>query len=135
MKYKYSYKFVRMAPRKVRLITNLVKDMSPQEALDQLKFNSKYASTPVYELIKSATSSLKNKNINIEDIKIYALTCDEGPTLKRRQYKSRGRAVEIKKRTSHINLVLESKDIKKPAKVKANSNKKETEPKTRSKKK
>ena len=113
MKYKYSYKFIRMAPRKVRLITNLAKDMSPNEALNQLKFSNKAASKPVYELIKSAVASLKNKNIDENTLKILSLTCDGGPTLRRRQFKSRGRTNQIKKRTSHIILVIESEYIKK----------------------
>lgn len=125
MKYNYSYNFIRMAPRKVRLITNLVKDMSPNEALSQLKFSDKAASVPVYELIKSAIASLKDRNISEDKVKIVSLTCDGGPTLKRRVYKSRGRADEIKKRTTHIKLVIETPEPKK-SKIKKNILKQKT---------
>lgn len=113
MEYKYSYKFVRMAPRKVRLVTNLVKNLSLKEALKQLKFNKKRAANPVYELLKSAQASQKETNRDQQNLNIKTLTCDEGPTLKRRRYKSRGRAVSIKKRTSHIMLILTDKQSKK----------------------
>ena len=107
--FKFSYKFIRIAPRKVRLVTNFAKSFSPAEALTQLKFLNKDAAKPVYELIASAVNSCKvNNNIDIKDLRIKSLTCDGGPTLKRRQFKSRGRASLIHKRSSHINLVLES---------------------------
>ncbi len=115
MQYIYKYKFVRMAPRKVRLITELVKSMSITDALNELKYSNKSAAIPVSELINSAYVSLKTKNIQIENITIVSLTCDQGPSLKRRRYKSRGRAVGIKKRLSHITLVLSTKDKPKKA--------------------
>ena len=110
MEYKFSYKFIHIAPRKLRLITNLIKDMNISDAMIQLKFISKDAAKPVYELLKSAISSCKEKNITLNDLKMKLLTCDGGPTLKHRHYKSRGRALMIKKRTSHLNLILEKKD-------------------------
>lgn len=107
--FKFSYNFIRIAPRKVRLITNFVKSLTPAEALPQLKFLNKDAALPVYELIASAVASCKkNNNIDIKDLKIKSLTCDGGPTLKRRHFKSRGRASLIHKRSSHIKLVLVS---------------------------
>jgi len=125
--YKFSHKFVRMAPRKVRLLTNLVKTLSPAEALDQLRFYRKSAATPVFELLKSAIASCKNDHqLDINDIAIKSFTCDGGPTLKRRHFKSRGRTNLIHKRTSHINLVLASmpkKNVNKSA-VKTKSIKK-----------
>jgi large subunit ribosomal protein L22 len=110
MQYTFKYKFVRIAPRKIRLLTNLVKNLSPQEAMEQLKFSNKSASVPVYELIKSAMSSMKEKNILPESVKIKSLTCDGASMLKRRIYKSRGRAAMIRKRSSHINLTIQVKE-------------------------
>lgn len=119
MKYNFKYKFIRIAPRKIRLVTNLVKNMPLDEALIQSKFIQKSSAKPVYEILKSAVASCKIQNIDIKELKISSFTCDSGPVLKRRRFKSRGRAVPIKKRTSHINLTLITED-KKPNINKAN---------------
>ena len=114
MEYSFKYKFVKIAPRKIRLITNLVKNMLPNEALAQLRFLNKDAAIPVYELLKSAMASCKNDNVDIDNLFIKRFTCDGGPALKRRRYKSRGRAAMIKKHSSHISLVLAIKEASKP---------------------
>lgn len=120
-----------MAPRKIRLITNLAKSMSISEALIQLKFVPKTAAKPVYEILKSAVASCKNQNVDINNLKIFSMTCDSGPVLKRRRFKSRGRATPIKKRTSHINLTLISED-KKPNINKSNKIKEKNGSKSKS---
>lgn len=129
--FRFSYNFIRIAPRKVRLVTNFAKSLTPAEALVQLKFLNKDAAKPVYELIASAVASCKNiQGIDVNDLRIKSLTCDGGPTLKRRQFKSRGRASLIHKRSSHIKLVLENTKIEKPKAVKPIKPKKQTTDKT-----
>lgn len=113
MQYTFKYNHVRMAPRKVRLVTELAKKLPINDAIDELKYTQKAAANPVRELLKSAYATLKKKNIEDKNIKIIALTCDQGPTLKRRIFRSRGRATGIKKRSSHIKLVVEIKTNKK----------------------
>ena len=102
-----------MAPRKIRLVTNLVKNMTPADALAQLKFLPKYAALPVYELLKSAMASCKENNLEMDNVYIKSFTCDAGPALKRRRFKSRGRTHGIKKRMSHINLLIAEKEASK----------------------
>ncbi|MBD3282209.1 MAG: 50S ribosomal protein L22 [Candidatus Portnoybacteria bacterium] len=130
MEIKAKLSFLRIAPRKVRLVTDLVKNMPVKEAEAQLKFNPKRASDPVLKLLNSAASNAKN-NFNLEkkDLKIKEIRVDEGPPFKRWRPGSRGMAYAINKRTSHINLILESEKegvVKKekpsgPEKIKAES--------------
>lgn len=110
--YTFKYNYVRIAPRKVRLVCDLAKKLSPIEAVDQLKYLPKKAAKPVRELIVSALSSMKDKNVQPEDIKIINIVANSGPSLKRRAPKSRGRATSIKKRYTHIVLTLELKTKK-----------------------
>jgi len=120
MDYVFKYNFVKIAPRKIRLVTNLAKSFSLSDALAQLKFLRKNASKPVYEIIKSAIAALKEKSLDLNNFKIKSLTCDSGAVLKRRHYKSRGRTAMIKKRSSHIKLVIT--EIKSTDKSKQNKN-------------
>lgn len=107
MEVKAKAKFIRMSPTKIRLVTNLIKKMSAAEALNQLKFINKLASRPVAKLIKSAMANAEhNFELAKDNLFIKELTVDEGPTLKRSMPRAHGRATPIRKRTSHINLVL-----------------------------
>lgn len=106
MEYKFTYKFVKIAPRKVRLVAELVKNMRPDEAITQLKFLPKNAAICVLELIKSGMTALSEKKTIIKDVKIKSLFVDQGPMLKRRRFRSRGRADMIQKKMSHITLIL-----------------------------
>ncbi|RJR32033.1 50S ribosomal protein L22 [Candidatus Parcubacteria bacterium] len=121
---KASLRFLRMSPKKVRLVVNMVKNMKVQDALDQLQFLNKAAALPVFKLIKSAIANAENNfGLKGENLAIKNFTVNDGPSLKRWQPKAHGRATPILKRSSHINLVLEDisgetpkkKEIKKPA--------------------
>ena len=120
MEIKAKLNYLRIAPRKVRLVADLVEGMDVKEAETQLKFTPKKASTPLLKLLNSAIANAKN-NFNLEKDVLYIkkLTINEGPPFKRWRPASRGRAVPIMKRTSHLNLILETKkgvEIEKPAK-------------------
>lgn len=110
----------RQSPRKVRLIANLVKGKKVDEALDILDFAGKRASLPLKTLIESAISNAKN-NFNLEKDSLFVkeFRVDGGAILYRRMPRARGTAYPIRKRTSHVSVELESKEIKESKKAKS----------------
>ena len=107
MEIKVKLKYLRMAPRKVRLIAGLIRGKSVPEAQNILSFSVQKASLLLNKLLKSAIASAKN-NSGLEETDLYIskITVDEGPKIKRWQPRSRGQAFEIHRRTSHVTLVL-----------------------------
>ncbi|MCX6742730.1 MAG: 50S ribosomal protein L22 [Candidatus Parcubacteria bacterium] len=122
MQVKAKLKYLRMAPKKVRLVANLIKGLKTDEAIHQLGFLNKAAKRPVLKLINSAVSNaehnfnLKKDNLFIKEIKV-----DLAGALKRWQPKAHGRATPILKRLSHIIVILEETV---PTKIKAKKTKK-----------
>lgn len=110
-------KTIRISPRKVRLIADLVRGKKALEAVNILTFKINKSAEPMLKLLKSAIANAKhNHQIAAEDLFISKLTVDAGVTLKRSRPRSRGSAFPIAKRTSHINLTLspvEKKEVKK----------------------
>jgi large subunit ribosomal protein L22 len=99
---------LRMTPRKVRFVADLVRGLSAQDALDQLKFNARLAARPIYKLVHSAVSNADQKGgIDVDTLFISKIFVDEGPTLKRFMPRARGRADRLLKRTSHVTLELD----------------------------
>lgn len=97
-----------MSPRKVRLVAGLIRGLETGKALDQLAFANKAAAKPMLKLVKSAiANAVNNFNLKEDNLKIAAVSVDGGPVLKRWTPKAHGRATPIRKRTSHVNLVLE----------------------------
>jgi len=112
-------RFLRMGPRKVRLIVDMIRGKKVTRALDLLSVMPKRAARPVLKLLNSAVANAKhNHSIAVEDLKVSEIYVDGGPVLKRWMPKAHGRATPIRERTSHINLVLATmeKKIKKEAK-------------------
>lgn len=101
---------LRIAPRKIRLVTNFIKKMDIEDALDQLDNAIKKGSLPIKKLLLSAISNGEN-NLGIDRNNMYVLdvVVGAGPTLKRWMPKAYGRAGQILKRTSKIELILEEK--------------------------
>jgi large subunit ribosomal protein L22 len=113
-------RYVRISPRKFRLIIPLVRGRSPEEALAVLMSVKKKASIYAIELLKSAIASAKRKQgVDLEKLYISRMTADCGPTLKRFRAASMGRASSIRKRTSHITLELDNRPAKAEAGLKA----------------
>jgi large subunit ribosomal protein L22 len=115
----------RQAPRKVRVVAGLVRGKSVKDALVSLEFLPKRAADPISKLIRSAVANARSQNIETENLILKELRVDGGKILYRRRSASRGRAPAIRKRTSHILVVL-SEDTKKKlkkqnAKSKSNS--------------
>lgn len=105
--------YLRISPRKVRLVANLIKGMDVEEAETQLRFLTKRASKPLLKLLKSAVSNaLHNFNIPKENLYIHNILVNEGPSLKRYMPRAMGRADLILKRTSHITIILQEKEEK-----------------------
>jgi len=108
MEVKASLKYLKISPRKTRLVTGLVKGLSVQEAEAQLIYNKKRSSEPIRKLLKSVVSNAENNfHLNKENLFIKLIRVDEGPALKRYRPRARGAVYTIKKRTSHISIVLD----------------------------
>lgn len=121
---KANLRYMRIAPRKVRLVADFIRGRSVKDALNSLNFTSKKSSPVLIKLIKSALSNARNNfriSADEKDIYIKKITVDGGPMLKRYMPRARGATDTIRKRTSHITLVLEerqkSKDKKSPPKA------------------
>ncbi len=110
MEVKASLKYLRINPRKVRLTANLIKGLDVKEAEYQLNSLSKRASKPISKLLKSAVKNAEhNFNLNPDNLFIYQIKVDQGPTLVRYMPRARGVANEIRKKSSHITLILKEK--------------------------
>ena len=100
------------SPRKMRLVTDMIKGLEVNKALDILKFSSKEASNRVEKLLLSAISNWQQKNegARIEDSNLYVKEAfvNQGRTLKRIQPAPQGRAYRIRKRSNHVTIVLDS---------------------------
>ncbi|MBT4153063.1 MAG: 50S ribosomal protein L22 [Candidatus Magasanikbacteria bacterium] len=108
MKTKAVLRNLRISPRKVRLLVDLVRGMKVQEAVLQLQFSKKHAALPVKKLIESAmANAVHNHSMDIENLKISEAFVDQGVTLKRWMPRAFGRASGLKKRSSHVTIVLE----------------------------
>ena len=102
-------KYVRMTPMKCRRVIDLVRGMPVEAALDVLRFDVHAASEPIGKVLASAIANAEhNKSLNRRDLFISQAYVDEGPTLKRFRPRAQGRAYRIRKRTSHITVVVQS---------------------------
>ena len=98
--------FVRIAPRKVKIVLNLIRNKPCDEAMAILKYTPKAACEPLYKLLKSAMANAEMKNMDVSRLYVAACSVDQGPTLKRIRARDKGRAYRIEKKTSHINITV-----------------------------
>jgi len=111
MEVKASTKHLRMSARKVRLVTNLILGMGVLSAQAQLRFSNKRSAQAVLKLLNSALANAENNfKLNKNNLYIKSIYIDEGPVLKRWLPRAHGRATPIKKRTAHLNLILDEKE-------------------------
>lgn len=104
-------RFLRMAPRKVRLVVDTIRGLGVTEAEHQLSFNSKHAARPILKLLKSAIANAENNfKLDRKVLFVKTITADGGPTLKRYRPRAMGASAQILKRTSHITITLGSKE-------------------------
>jgi large subunit ribosomal protein L22 len=112
MEYKAILNYARSTPRKLRYVVDLIRNKSVTDAQQILKFNSKRAAYFMYKLVNSAVANATAKDANIlpENLFIKKITVGDGPSFKRWRPASMGRAVKVKKRTAHVELILNTKE-------------------------
>ncbi|MDY6995402.1 MAG: 50S ribosomal protein L22 [Actinomycetota bacterium] len=110
-------RFVRISASKARRVIDLVRGKTVEEALDILRWAPQGASEPVAKVIASAAANAQNnEGLDPTTLVVATITADEGPTAKRIRPRAQGRAYRIRKRTSHITVVVESRPPKNPGK-------------------
>ena len=103
-------KYVRIAPRKVRIVIDLIRRKNVVEALAVLKNTPKVASDVIYKVLKSAIANAENNyDMNSDALFVSAAFVDQGPTMKRVHPRSRGQAFKILKRSSHVTVVVKER--------------------------
>jgi large subunit ribosomal protein L22 len=103
-------KFLRVAPRKVRLVADLIRGKNVEEALNILQFTNKGSSKRLAKLLKSAVSNADQKpGVNIDKLYVRSVQVDTGPVIKRFRPRAMGRATQILKRTAHVVLTLDQR--------------------------
>ncbi|MBQ2001617.1 MAG: 50S ribosomal protein L22 [Clostridia bacterium] len=107
MESRATVKFIRISPRKVQIVLDLIRNQPVEKAMAILKHTPKAACEPLEKLLKSAMANAEN-NHNMDVSKLYVAEClaCPGPILKRIRPRAHGRAYHIYKRTSHVTLVL-----------------------------
>jgi large subunit ribosomal protein L22 len=102
-------KYVRIAPRKARLVADEIRGKSYPQAVSLLRFTNKRAAKILSEILNSAASNAEhNMDVDANELRIKTVKVDEGPTVKRYKARAMGRATMIRKRTSHITVELEA---------------------------
>lgn len=103
-------KYLRMTPRKVRVVGNQIRGKGAQSAIDYLNFCRRRAARPLVKLVKSAVANATQKGgMDIDNLYIKELQINAGPIMKRWMPRARGMATQILKRSSHVTLVLDEK--------------------------
>jgi len=118
MEVKAKLSYLRIAPRKVRMVADLIRGKKVEKARAVLSFTTKKAAHPILKLLNSALASAVNTfQLQEPNLYISKIVVDGGPMLKRWRARARGRAFEIQKKTSHVTIVLdEIKETKKKVK-------------------
>jgi large subunit ribosomal protein L22 len=103
-------RYVRVSPRKARLVTDLVKGKKVEEALNILAFTKKAFAKTLTKVINSAVANAQQNNqMDVDTLMVKRISIDGGPTLKRYIPRAMGRATMVRKRTSHVTVVLDEK--------------------------
>ncbi len=111
MEAKAILRYVRVTPRKARLVVDLIRGKNAEEAMTVLKFNPRHAAVVIQKVLKSAVANAAQKEMgDVDRLRVSRAFVDVGPTMKRVRPRAMGRANTILKRTSHITLVLSAED-------------------------
>lgn len=101
-------RYIRISSRKVKIVIDLIRGKSVREAEAILRYTPKAASEPVLKLLNSAVANAENNlELNRDDLYVAEVYANQGPTLMRYRPRAHGRASRIRKRTSHITIVLD----------------------------
>ncbi len=99
---------LRISPRKVRLVADLIRGKNVEEALSILQFTNKRSSLPLAKLLQSAVANADQQdNVDVDRLFVKTICVDGGPTIKRFRPRAMGRATPILKRTSHVSIALD----------------------------
>ncbi len=110
MEVKASLRYARVGAQKARLVADLVRGKDVNEAVKALTFLNKKTAGMVKKLIESAVANAEDKKVmDVDNLYVKAIWVDQGPVLKRFRPRAQGRAFGVRKKTSHINVVLEEK--------------------------
>ncbi len=109
MVFQASHRFARIAPRKARLVAELIRGMAVDDAMTALEFSKKRAAWYYKAVLKSAIANAEEGDADVSSLFVSESRVDEGPTIKRFQPKDRGRAHPIMKRTSHLHVALDQR--------------------------
>ncbi len=99
----------RQAPRKVRIVANLIKGKTVPAALNMLMVTTKRASDPLIKLVESAVANAKDRGVSTENLFIKEIRVNQGLVMRRMMPGARGTGFPIRKKTSHVHIVLDSK--------------------------
>src|SRR2546426_9596875 len=117
MKAKASLRYLRITPRKVRVVADLIRGKNVNAALAQLAYVEKRAAEPLAKLLRSAVAnaeqSAKDQSLDVVRLTVKELMVDQGPSLRRYMPRAMGRAFKVLKKTSHIQLTLSDEMPKK----------------------
>lgn len=108
---KAKLRFLRMSPRKVKIVTDLIKGKKATEAVNILKFTPNVAAKPILKLLNSAIANATNnqrEKVNADDLVVKEVIVGNGPIMKRIMPRSRGMAYRINKRMSHITILIDN---------------------------
>ena len=104
-------KYIRTSPRKIRLVADLIRGKAVNEARVILQFTPKRAAITLQKVLESAIANAENnEDLEAENLTVHKVFVDEGPTMKRWTPRARGRASAIKKRTSHVTVVVKPRE-------------------------
>ena len=107
MAYLSTWRFARISPRKARLVSDLIRGKSADQALNLLKFSKKRAAVMVTKVLATAIADAGENKADMEDLYVSRSFCDAGPIVKRMQPKDRGKSYAIFKRTCHISVEVD----------------------------
>jgi large subunit ribosomal protein L22 len=119
MEFKSTQKFLRMSPRKLRLVADVARKMTPTEAVEKLVFTQKRAALPLIKVIKTAIANAKQQGISESDLIFKEIQVTQGPRLKRFRAGARGVAKPYVKAMSHIRVILKTKKEEKKSGTKS----------------
>lgn len=104
-------KYIRMAPRKARLVMDLIRGKEVGEALAILKYLPNHPTKPIYKVLHSAVANAEhNLELKRDQLYVWRAFIDQGPPLKRFRPRARGMASRIRKPTSHITIILKARE-------------------------
>jgi large subunit ribosomal protein L22 len=107
MRTQSSLKHARISAQKARLVADQIRGQKVEHALELMEFSNKKASVIIKKILDSAIANAEhNEGADIDELKVAAVSVDEGPTMKRMQARAKGRGNRILKRTSHITVVV-----------------------------